>query len=237
VTVSASKRLGVIPARGGSKRLPRKNVIDFEGKPMLAWSIECAKASGLFERVYVSTEDEEIARVAQNFGAVWAPRSVALASDTATVAQVCLDLLASEEAAGRTYDTLVVLYATAPLRLPADIHAVVRLVEEGGADSALAATDYPYCPSEALKVAPDGSAELAWPDVAALRREKRPVFKVDVGSTYAVRVSAFRKTPGWYIGKLKITPVPRERAVDIDTAADLDLAHVLYRRLNAPSPA
>lgn len=230
---SASKRLCVIPARGGSKRLPRKNALPFLGKPMVGWSIDCAKASGLFERVYVSSEDAEIGAIAQTYGAVWEQRSAVFAHDRATVAEVCLDFLDREEAAGRQYDTLAVLYATAPMCEPADMRAVVDLVENRGANFAMTVTQFSHDPYGALIVQEDGTAEVWQLEMKLKKRQDRPELKVDAGIAYAVRVTAFRETRGFYGPNLKVIEIPADRAVDINTAEDFDRAEYYARRRTA----
>ena len=215
------KRLAVIPARGGSKRLPRKNIIPFNGKPMLAWSIECALNSDLFDQVHVSSEDPEIGEIARQYGAIWLQRPESLAGDRVSVAEVCLDLLEREEDANRHYEVLVVLYAAAPLRRVSDVISVVKLVEQEGADFAMTVTDYSHSPWEALRVHSDGSAELMFPDFANMKHQDRPIVKVDIGSVYAVRTSSFRQVKSFYDQNMKVHSVPPERGIDIDTEADL----------------
>ena len=123
--------IAVIPARGGSKRLPRKNILDFCGQPLIAYSIKAALASKLFQRVVVSTEDDEISAVAKSFGAEVAKRPHGLAMDTSSVLDVCLDLLDRESKQGRKYSVLCCLYATSPLRTVNDICETVNLVASG----------------------------------------------------------------------------------------------------------
>lgn len=214
-------RTVLIPARGGSKRLPRKNVLPFLGKPMLTWTIECAQASELFDTIHVSTEDEEIGRIAEESGGVWIHRPKMLAGDRITVAQVCEDFLNREENAGRSHEILVVLYPAAPLRTPDDIRQVVRLVEEDSADFALTAREFPYDPCEALVVHQDATAVPWQPELFAKPRQDRPVLRIDAGSVYAVRVSEFRSIGDFFGPNTKVVEVPPERAVDIDTAEDL----------------
>ncbi len=142
--------LAIIPARGGSKRLPRKNVLPFHGKPMIAWTIEAAIAADLFADIVVSTEDDEIAEAAREYGARVMDRSTALAGDDARVVDVCIDVLDREAAAGRDYDHLCCLYATAPLRNADDIRATVEPVLKRKAQFALAAGRYDHPPHQAL---------------------------------------------------------------------------------------
>lgn len=227
---STDRRLCLIPARGGSKRLPRKNILPFLGRPMIVWAIECALASNLFETVHVSTEDGEIGAIAEAHSAVWDRRSKALAGDRTSVAEVSLDFLAREAASGRRYDVLVVLYAASPLRTPQDIVQVVSLVESGQADFAMTVTDFPHDPCEALEIDEDGVARPWHPELLALPRAARPDLKVDIGSTYAVRVQAFEEHRSFYGPRLKVVPVPAERGTDIDTVEDLARAEFYARR-------
>jgi pseudaminic acid cytidylyltransferase len=231
VSVSAGERLCLIPARGGSKRLPRKNVLSFMGKPMLAWSIECGQSSGLFDRVYVSTEDAEIGAIAQHYGAVWARRPDHLAGDRASVADVCLDFLDSNNEGIANTRTLTVLYAAAPLRKAEDIRATVRLIEEGSADFAMTVTRMPFDPFEALLVDDDGNATIWQPEMLNTPRQKRPRLRIDAASVYAVRVEAFRRIKNFYGPNMKVTEISEERVVDIDTADDLMRAEFYGRWL------
>jgi CMP-N-acetylneuraminic acid synthetase len=213
----------LIPARGGSKRLPRKNVADFLGRPIIAYTIEAAKASGLFDRVVVSTEDAEIAAVAERHGAELARRDPALATDKARLTDVCLDFLASEESAGRPYDRFACLLATAPLRGADDLRAVHGLLDEHCA-FAMAVTTYGLPAHQALRMADDGGCAPMWPDLINLRSQEAPRLVVDNGSTYCATVAAFREHRTFYGPGLRGFSMPRERSVDIDEPADLDLA-------------
>lgn len=224
-----SRRLAIVPARGGSKRLPRKNVLPFLGRPMVVHAIEHARASGCFERVVVSTEDEEIAAVAQGAGAEVHARSEGLAGDAATVVEVCLEVLAEEEARGRSYDLLACLYATAPLRRTADIVAVVDLVDEAH-PFALAVTTYALAPHQALQIRADGTLAPMWPDLVSRRTSELAPLVVDNGSTYAARVDAFRAVRSFYGPVLRGHVMPRERSVDIDERADYEFACWLAER-------
>ena len=227
------KRVALIPARGGSKRLPRKNLIEFGGKPLLVWSIERALETGLFERVCVTSEDPEIGELARASGAEWFERDAALAGDRVEMDQVCLDFLEKETAAGRPIDQLVILLTTAPLRAEEDIKSVVEAVASGEADFAMAVTDFPYSPFEALEVADDGRARLMWPEYATKSRQDRPHVMVDAGSVYAVNAAAYLKSRTVYGPDLKVVEVPAERAVDIDTAEDIVRAEFYRGQLAA----
>jgi CMP-N-acetylneuraminic acid synthetase len=226
----APSRICFIPARGGSKRLPRKNVLPFMGKPMLAWSIDCAKDTGLFGEIIVSSEEVAIGELAQAYGATWQPRRTDLAGDRVSVTDVCLDFLNHRHVAGTAGDVLTVLYATAPLRAKEDIVATVATVESGRADFAMTVTGLPYDPSEALVVAADGAAQVWQPELLAASRHDRPNFKIDAGSVYVVRVASFLEQKNFYGTPLKVVEIPRERAVDIDTAEDFARAEFYATR-------
>lgn len=220
-----------IPARGGSKRLPRKNIIDFLGRPIIAWTIEAARKSGCFDRIVVSTEDVEIGDVAARFGAELDRRSPELASDEARVVDVCRDFLERDRQAGRAWTELCVLYATAPLREAADVRATMGLLEPGACGFALAVTAYDLPPHQALRVGDRASMEPMWPELVSRRASEIPVLRVDNGSTYAVSVPRFLEARTFYGPGLRGHDMPRERSIDIDTRRDYELALWEARRL------
>lgn len=224
------KAVALIPARGGSKRLPRKNIVEFHGQPIIAYSITAALESDCFESVVVSTEDEEIAEVATKWGAAVDLRDPSLATDEARVKDVCMAFLDKECAAGREYEILSVLYATSPLRTADDVQAVVKLIEPGRCQYGLATTRFSLPPHQALKRAEDGTLEPMWPDVLNRRSSDMPALEVDNGSTYAVYVPAFRETVNFYgpRGEMRGYLMPAERSVDIDTPKDLELAEYYF---------
>ncbi|MCC6597440.1 MAG: acylneuraminate cytidylyltransferase family protein [Alphaproteobacteria bacterium] len=219
------KRVALIPARGGSKRLPRKNILPFMGKPVIAHTIEAALATGLFERVVVSTEDAEIAEIAEKYGAALSMRDENLATDKAMVKAVAADFLDIEETQGRQYDLLCLLYATAPMRSAQDIEATCALIEPGTCHHALAVCAYEQPPHQALKLTP-GTNDLSpmWPELVAQRADSQPVLLVDNGSTYCVMTEDFRKNPGFYAPVMRGHTMPRWKSVDMDTPEDFEIA-------------
>ena len=227
----SAKTICVIPARGGSKRLPRKNVLEFRGKPMLLHTIEAAQKAGCFERIVVSSDDEEILAVAREAGVVAAVRSAELSGDAARVVAVMFDLLDSELREGRDYDILCCLYPAAPLRRAEDIRAVVSPVEQGRGEFALAVTDYGLPPHQALRLGEGNALAPMFPDLVNMRDEEVGRLVVDNGSTYAATVSAFREHATFYGPGLRGHVMPRARSVDINTADDLALAEFYFERL------
>jgi CMP-N-acetylneuraminic acid synthetase len=232
---SPQRHLAVIPARGGSKRLPRKNIIAFCGRPIISYTIEAAREAGLFARILVSTEDDEIAAVAGRWQAEVDRRPAALASDAATVAGVCLELLDRLEAAGDSYDTLSVLYATAPRRTAADIRATLALIEPGSCDFAMAVTEFERPVHQALELDSEGYAVPAFPDSVNRRADAAGRFAAGNGSTYCVSVAAFRRERTFYGQPLRVHIMPRARSIDIDTVDDLNLALHYHRLANQSS--
>jgi CMP-N-acetylneuraminic acid synthetase len=218
------RAVAIIPARGGSKRLPRKNIVDFLGRPIIAFTIDAAVASGCFERVVVSTEDDEIAEVCSRLGAVVDRRSERLATDTVTLVEVCDEFLDREEAAGRKWDVLACLYATAPLRTAEDIRGTVALIEPGRCGFAMAVTTYDHYPHQALKFAADSGLTPMWPDLVERRTTELPRLRAGNGSTYVVDVTEFRRHRSFYGPNLRGFDMPASRSIDIDTQDDLDLA-------------
>lgn len=220
MSADARRHLAVIPARGGSKRLPRKNVIDFGGRPIIAATIESAREAGVFERVLVSTEDAEIAEVAQRHGAEIDKRPPELATDAATIVQVCAELL------GRLpgYDTITVLYATAPLRNAGDIRATLALLEPGACDFAMAVSAFEQPFHQGLRLEENGALSPVFPELTTRRADSVGAFVAGNGSTYCANVAAFLRERSFYGAPLRGHVMPRERAIDIDTAEDLALA-------------
>jgi N-acylneuraminate cytidylyltransferase len=147
-----------------------------------------------------------------------------LATDDATVVQVCLDVLHTVEQAGRNYDIMCCLYPTAPLRTSGDINAVMKLIEPGVCDFAMAVTTYSHPPHQALRCDKNGVLIPVWPDLINLRQTQIGMLAVDNGSTYAVTTKAFRSVKSFYGPTLRGHLMPRARSVDIDVAEDYELA-------------
>ena len=224
------QRVALIPARGGSKRLPRKNILPFLGKPIIAWTIEEARKSALFDTVVVSTDDQEIKKVALTYGAEVALRDEHLATDQASVTNVCLDYLENQLANGIEWKQMVVLYATAPLRTSEDIQNTLRLLENKICDFALAATEYALPPHQALKLTSEYNVTPMWPDIVSKKTSEIGQLVVDNGSTYAVNVPAFIKQKTFFGSSLRVNLMPRERSQDIDEDIDFKIAEFFAKQ-------
>lgn len=226
------KRVALIPARGGSKRLPRKNIIKFQDKPMIMHTVEAALSSKIFDVVVVSTDDTEIIRLCSNIqGVKVLKRPSNLAGDKAMVKDVCLDFLHQEIASGREWDILSVLYATSPLRNKNDIKNVVSLVNPGECDFALAVTSYFQPFHQALIDDKDSYSKAFLPDLVSLRADELPDFYVDNGSTYAVSIKAFLRNPSFYGDNMQTFKMPRNRSIDVDTKEDFELLKFYSRKI------
>jgi CMP-N-acetylneuraminic acid synthetase len=224
------KAVCLIPARGGSKRFPRKNIVDFLGRPIISYTIEAALGSGIFERVVVSTDNDEIKNVAQSFGATVIQRPAHLANDTARLTEVCMDFIQSEEALGRTYDIFMCLLATSPMRSTEDLRSVFKLVSSERCDFSMAVTSYDLPPFQALRKKEDGSLEAMWPELVNLRSQEAPELVVDNGSTYCAKISAFKQHSTFYGPGLRGYWMPRDRSIDLDEPVDLELALYFAKR-------
>ena len=225
----------LIPARGGSKRIPRKNIRGFNGKPLIAWSIETALSTGIFGRVIVSTDDDEIASVARKFGAeVPFERPAELADDhTATIAVVrhALDWLEGE---GALPDALCCLYATAPFARPQDIQAGMKLVAE--ADFAVPVTTYPYPIQRALQISENSRLKMLAPENYDVRSQDLPEAWHDAGQFYCGQTSAWRREDRLLGPSAAAIRIPRWRVQDIDTEEDWARAEIYFRVLSEMRP-
>ncbi len=226
--------VGIIPARGGSKRLHRKALIEFEGKPLLAYTILAALESNCFETVVTSSDDDEILDIASSFGSIPYKRDTALADGLTTTAPVLIDVLQHEEKEGDSWDILACLYATAPLRTAEDISAVVDLVEPGVCDYAMAVSQADRPVHQALTAGADGTLDIVWPELVNLNSQAAPQYMFGNGSTYAVHTPAFLENKSLYGPGLRGHMMPRERSVDIDTEDDLELLKYYAQTRNNP---
>lgn len=225
-------RLAVIPARGGSKRIPRKNLKEFCGKPMIAWSIEAALASGAFDDVIVSTEDEEIASLAARLGAsVPFRRPPELADDHATTIPVIRHAVQWYATHRRPPAAVCCLYATAPFVRPADLQRGLSLLQDSGASYAFTVTNYPFPVQRAIRITAAGRIEMLHPEHFNTRSQDLEAAYHDAGQFYWGRADA------WLAGKVIYGPdavpllLPRWRVQDIDTPDDWRRAELMFRVL------
>lgn len=221
-------KIAVIPARGGSKRIPRKNIKDFCGKPMIAWSIEAAKTSGLFDRIIVSTDDSEIAEVAKQWGAeVPFMRPDELSNDYAGTTEVIAHATQWAIDQGYDVDAVCCIYATAPFVQVADLKRGLVALESGDWAYAFTVTDFAAPIFRSFKQTAEGGIEMFFPEHFSTRSQDLPTALHDAGQIYWGRPSAWIE--GKRIFDRHSTPVviPRWRVQDIDTQEDWVRAEVL----------
>lgn len=220
--------LTVIPARGGSKGIPRKNVLPVGGKPMIGWTIEAARAAKAVDRVVVSTDDPEIATVARRFGAEVVDRPAELAGDSASSEAALLHTLdVLRERDGYEPDLLAFLQCTSPLTAAEDIDGTVAALEREGADSAVAVVPFHYflwkqdTSGEAVGINHDKR-------VRPMRQDREPQF-LESGAVYVMKAAGFREARHRFFGKTALYEMPSERRWEIDDPVDLEVAEVLLR--------
>lgn len=221
--------IAIITARGGSKRIPRKNIREFCGKPILAYSIQATRECGLFDRVMVSTDDEEIAEMARRYGAeVPFRRSEEAAGDFATTTSVLLEVLGEYEKRGECFDTLCCVYPTAPFVTAERLRQAVSLLEESGADSVLPVVRYSFPPQRCV-VMQEGRLQFKWPEYAQTRSQDLEPFYHDAGQFYCLRVKSFLEQRALVMDNTVPLILPEMEIQDIDTEEDWELARVKYR--------
>lgn len=222
-------KVAIIPARGGSKRIPHKNIKPFAGKPIIGYSIEAAKASGLFDRIIVSTDDREIAVVAESFGAeVPFIRPAELANDfegTNTVVRHCLQWLEANDRAARY---ACCIYATAPFIQIEDLCRGFELLLKSGNEYAFSVTSFPYPIQRALRITLEGCIDPLWSENIMLRSQDLEEVYHDAGQFYWGRTEAFcNEVPLFSLASVPVI-LPRHRVQDIDTPEDWVRAELMH---------
>lgn len=222
-----SRVLCVIPARGGSRRLPGKNLLPVAGKALLTHTIEHALAAGSVDRVVVSTDDPAIAEVARGAGAEVVERPEELSGDTAPSEAALLHALDALEAAdGYRPDLVVFLQCTAPVRAPNDIDAAVARLRREGADSLLSVV-----PSRSFlwRLEGDRPVPINYDPADRPRSQDRPAEFAENGSIYVTRAEVLRATGNRLGGRVTLHPMAEESFVDVDGPLDLVLADAILR--------
>lgn len=221
-------KLAVIPARGGSKRIPRKNIRPFGGKPMIAWSIEAALASGCFDRVIVSTDDAEIAEVARRCGAeVPFMRPPELSDDHTGTIPVIAHAIRCEQEQGRFATGVCCVYATAPFLHAEDLVQGLALLEQTGSDYAFAVTSYAFPIQRAVRLTPANRVEMFWPEQFNTRSQDLEPAYHDAAQFYWGRPQAWLAGKAIFSSDAAPVVLPRSRVQDIDTPEDWEHAELM----------
>ena len=225
--------IAIIPARGGSKRIPRKNIKEFHGKPIIAYSIEAAVNSQCFDKIIVSTDDAEIAEVAIKYGAeVPFMRPADISDDFATTADVLLHVIDWYEEQSQSIEYLCCIYATAPFIDVNDIRNTYKLLlEEPSADYCFPVCEFPFPIQRGVKLTQGLRVEMFQPEHFNTRSQDLEVGYHDVGQFYWGKPSAYRQKISMFSDKAIAYTVSRKRVVDLDTPEDWNFALLLYQTL------
>ncbi|SDX53755.1 pseudaminic acid cytidylyltransferase [Roseicitreum antarcticum] len=226
-------KVAVIPARGGSKRIPRKNIRPFAGRPMISHSIEAARDSGLFDRIIVSTDDAAIADVARECGAeVPFVRPADLSDDHATSIAVIAHAVGWLRDAGAAPHDVCCLYATAPFVRPADLRAALAMLHDSGAPFCFPVTTFAFPIQRALARDAAGAVHMLHPEYEITRSQDLAEHVHDAGQFYWGRAQAWVDGLPIYAPHSRTILMPRHRVQDIDTPDDWQRAELMHRALS-----
>lgn len=223
--------IAIIPARSGSKGLPDKNIKLLHNKPLLAYSIEAAEKSGLFDCIHVSTDSEKYARIAREYGAdVPFLRNEELSGDTAGSWDVVRWVLGQYAARGQRFDMVTLLQPTSPLREAEDIRQAYRTFQEKSADAVVAVCEMDHSPLWSNTLPEDGSMDGFLDQVADAGRQQLPTYYRINGAIYMLRTALLAEgAPGLYREGTYAYVMPKERSVDIDDEMDFEMTQILMK--------
>lgn len=223
------RKIAIITARGGSKRIPRKNIREFCGKPILAYSIEAAVESKLFDTVMVSTDDGEIAQIARSYGAeVPFYRSESTAGDYATTNDVLLEVLEEYEKRGEHYELGCCIYPTAPFVTADKLRDAMERLENSGADTLIPVVAFSYPPQRAM-IVKDGRLVFEYPQYLDSRSQDLEPHYHDVGQFYLFYTQAFKQNRKLMTGDILPYVVSELEVQDIDNLTDWEIAEIKFR--------
>ncbi len=229
-----SATVAIIPARGGSKRIPRKNIKPFAGRPMIAHSIAAAQAAGVFDRIIVSTDCEEIADVARHYGAeVPFLRPAVLANDFTGTDAVNVHAIEWLAAHGEPVDQFCCVYATAPFLRANYIREGLQLLRANHANSALSVTTFAYTIFRSVKINETGGVEMFWPENFPKRSQDLPTAYHDAGQFYWFDTAKYLPAPRMIMDNAIPVIIPRNLVQDIDTPEDWEMAEQMFEVLQA----
>ncbi|MBE5907623.1 MAG: pseudaminic acid cytidylyltransferase [Lachnospiraceae bacterium] len=222
--------VAIITARGGSKRIPKKNIKEFCGKPIIAYSIEAALTSGVFDEVMVSTDSEEIKEIAEKYGAV-VPflRSAETSNDYATTADVLEEVINNYKRMGKNFDSFACIYPTAPFVTGAKLAEALELLNS--ADAVLSVVKYSFPPQRAFIIR-EGNVAFQYPEFERTRSQDLEPIYHDCGQFYICRVEPFLAHHSLILPVTKPCVLPEEQVQDIDTMSDWEIAEAKYQVLH-----
>ena len=223
--------VAIITARGGSKRIPGKNIREFMGKPMLVYGIEAALQSGIFREIMVSTDDEEIARIARDAGAaVPFMRSEETSDDFATTDDVLMEVLRVYEERGETFDYMACIYPTAPFVTAEKLREAMELLVEQGASGVMPVVRYSFPPQRGMAIR-EGKLVYCYPENAMKRSQDLELVYHDSGQFYCYHVKRYLAAKGDLPDGYLPIIVPETEVQDIDNPSDLALAEMKFRMM------
>lgn len=220
-------RVAIIPARGGSKRIPHKNIKEFNGKPIIAYSIECAKESNLFDKIIVSTDDRSIQNVAEEYGAeVWS-RGEKNSDDFATISDVINEVLEESLSKGVEINQFALIYATAPLIDKEDL--IKSEVLLSSSDVVLPVVPFSYPIWRSLKLTENNSLKFNWDEYVNSRSQDLPIAYHDAGLFFWSTREFFLRERNLFAGKVTPYNINHMKVQDIDNLDDWELCEFKAR--------
>jgi pseudaminic acid cytidylyltransferase len=224
--------IAVIPARSGSKRIPKKNIKPFLGKPIIAYSIEAALSSNIFDRVIVSTDSDEIAKIALNYGAeVPFIRPKNLSDDFSGTHEVVGHAIKSLELDDNLISYVCCIYATVPMIQTSDLKDGLNLMKTNKWHSVIAATSFSYPIFRSFERAPSGGLKMVFPEHYSSRSQDLPEIYHDAGQFYWAKPEIWKQKPSKFDENTAIIELPPYRVQDIDTLEDWKRAEIIYKYL------
>jgi len=221
--------IAIITARGGSKRIPKKNIKEFCGKPIIAYSIEAALQSGVFDEVMVSTDSEEIAEIALRYGAkVPFLRSAETSNDYATTADVLSEVLEKYETQGVQFDMMCCIYPTALFVTAEKLGLALNKLTETGADSLMPVVQFSFPPQRAVVVR-EGKVVYQYPEHALTRSQDLEPIYHDCGQFYVCKTDVFKQCNSLITSNTIPFIMPEEEVQDIDNMSDWAMAEIKYK--------
>lgn len=223
--------IAIITARGGSKRIPKKNIKEFCGKPVIAYSIEAALLSGIFDEIMVSTDSEEIADVARTYGArVPFMRSKKTASDFATTRDVLMEVLSEYEKREKFFDDMTCLYPTAPFVTAQKLRDAIKLLKETNSSLLIPVVRFPYPPQRAYVIR-EGRLSLKWEEYRYTRSQDLETFYHEAGQFYCYNVKDYLEARGEIKDNIIPFILPESEVQDIDTEEDWKMAELKFHMM------
>jgi len=226
------KILAIIPARGGSKRIPRKNIKNFAGQPIIKYSVDAAKKAACFSEIMVSTDDPEIARVAKSCGArVPFFRSKKNSGDRVMIIPVLAEVLREYEKRGKKFEYVCCIFPTAPFVTGEKLRTAKRLILKNKADAVVPVVRFSYPIQRSLKIS-GKEAKMFWPKYYNYRSQDLEPAYHDCGQFYFLTTEAILKQKKLFPKSVVSIEVPESEAQDIDNESDWQIAEIKYKLLN-----